>query len=197
MKRKPHRLPKKDKKTEIWKKMKVKKLIAVLMSLCLILAAVAVFAEEAAPTVVNWNDHKADADGIDGQFARVADTGLVMFIPAEFKDTELSEETLAGGTFMVLKSEKEEKATVTAQILDTEITLFKAGLEKQGVKLYETLLNGLPCYQFNVEAEGVTTSCFVFGTDQGSIVVFSFTLSNEEAYNSLYKVMASSIQSAE
>ncbi|MBR3494729.1 MAG: hypothetical protein IKH38_04810 [Clostridia bacterium] len=175
----------------------MKKLIAVLMSLCLILTAAAAFAEDVEPSVVNWSDYEATAAEIDGQFATVSDIGLKMFIPAEFKDTELSDEALEGGTFMVLKSEKEERALVNAQHLAIDISSFKAGLESQGATVYETVLNGLHCYQFNVGAEGVITSCFAFGTDQGSVVLFGFTLTNEEPYSSLFKVMAASIQPAE
>ena len=175
----------------------MKKLAAVLMTLCLILTAAAAFADDAEPSVVNWSDYEADAAGIDGQFALISETGLKMFIPAEFTDTELSEETLAAGTFMVLKSGKEEKALVTAQLVAVDLDAFKTAMQKQGAALYDTVLNGLPCCQFNVEAEGVTTACFAFGTEQGGVLMFGFTLSNQEPYTSLYKVMASSIQLAD
>ena len=98
---------------------------------------------------------------------------------------------------MVLKTEKEERAVVNAQVVDVDFDTFRAGMKKQGKTLWETVLNGLPCFQFNVEAEGVTTSCLAFGTEQGSILIFGFTLSNEEPYTSLYRVMGSSIQIAE
>ena len=175
----------------------MKKLAAVLMSLCLILTAAAAFADETETSVVNWSDHEAEAAEMDGQFALVSQTGLKMFIPAEFHDTELSDETLVGGTFMVLKSDKEYRAVVNAQIIDIDIDVFKAGMEKEGKTLWETVLNGLHCYQFNVEAEGVTTSCFIFSTNQNSILLIGFTLTNEEPYTSIFKVMASSIQLAE
>ena len=175
----------------------MKKLVSALMVLCLVVTAAAAFADETEPNVVNWSDYEANAADIDGQFANIAQTGLKMFIPAEFVDTEISEETLAAGTFMVLKTEKEEKAVVNAQIVAVDINTFRAGMESQGKTIWKTILNGLPCLQFNVEAEGVTTSCFTFGTEQGSVVVFGFTLSNQEPYTSLYKVMASSIQIAE
>ena len=168
-----------------------------LMILCLMMTAIPAFAGEADPTAVNWSDYEADAAGIEGQFALVADTGLQMFIPAEFEDTDISEETLEGGTFMVLKTEKEEKAVVNAQIVPVEPDLFKAGMQNQGHTVWDMVINGLPCFQFSVETEGVTTSCFAFGTDQGSVLVFSFTLADQEPYTSLYKVMISSIQPAE
>ena len=57
-------------------------------------------------------------------------------------------------------------------------------------------VNGLRGIQFSAEAEGVTTSCLAFSTEQGGILVFSFTLANQEPYTGLSKVMVSSIQRA-
>ena len=181
----------------------MKKLIAALMSLCLILTAAAALGEtaeeavETEPIVVNWSDYEAAVEDVDGQFAQVSDTGLVMFIPAMFKDTELSDETLEGGTFLVLKSETEENVVVSAQYAAVDIALFKAGLASQGVTLYDVTLNGLPCCMFNVEGEGIVTSCVAFGTEQGGTLVFGFAPSDQEPWASLFRVMAASIQPAE
>ncbi len=172
----------------------MKKLIAVLMTLCLMMTGAAAFAAEEEPSVVRWSDHEAEAAEIEGQFATISQTGLKMFVPAEFKDTEISEETLAGGTFMVLKSDREEKAVVNAQIVPADLAAFKARLESEGVTTWPTELNDLTCLQFSVEAEGVTTCCFAFGAGQNNTLIFGFTLANQEPYTSLYKVMASSIQ---
>ena len=50
----------------------------------------------------------------------------------------------------------------------------------------------------NKKGRIILTSCVAFRTDQdGTIFVFSFTLSDQEPYASLYKVMVSSIQLAE
>ncbi len=174
----------------------MKKLIAVLMSLCMLFCAAA-FAGEAEVSVVNWSDYEAEAAKIEGQFADVGQTGLKMFIPAEFKDTELSEETLAGGTFMVLKSEKEDKAVVNAQVVPVSLDAFMAKLEDAGTALRATELNGLPCCQFSVKTDDVVTVCFAFSTEQGGVLVFGFTLCDQEPYTGLYKVMAASIQRAE
>ena len=175
----------------------MKKLVAVLMILCLMMTAVAALAEETETTVVNWSDHEADAAGIEGQFAAVAETGLIMFIPAEFADTDIDEETLAGGTFMILKTENEEKAVINAQVVSADPAVFRASVESQGITVWDMVINGLPCIQFSVETMGVITSSFAFGTEQGGVLVFSFTLSDQEPYASLYKVMAASIQPAE
>ena len=175
----------------------MKKLIAALMSLCLIVCAAAAFATEPEVMKINWSEYEAQAANVEGQFANVAETGLKMFVPTEFKDTDIPEETLKGGTFMVLKSDKEEKAIVNAQLLNVDADTFKAEMEKKGLTLYATELNGLPCLQFNVETEGITTGCFALPTEKGTMLVFSFSLANQENYANLYKLMAASIQRAE
>ena len=146
---------------------------------------------------ISRKDYEAHAASVEGQFANPADTGLMMFVPAEFKDTGIPDETLQAGTFMALKNGREEKAIVNAQHLSTDIDTFKAEMEKKGLTPYANELNGLPRLQFNAETDGITTSCFTFGTDQGSVIVFSFTLCTQAPYDSLYKVMAVSIQCAE
>ena len=175
----------------------MKKLVAVLMILCLAVSAAAVFAEDAEPNIVQWSDYAADAAGIEGEFAHISSTGLIMFIPAEFKDSEISEEALAGGKIMVLKTENEERAVVSAQVIEYDVETFLGSIVNEGVTVWHTILNGLNCYQFNLDTLGVVTSCIVYSTEQGGSLIFSFTLSDEEPYASMYKVMAASIQPAE
>ena len=160
-------------------------------------SAAAAFAAGADPHKINWSDFEAQAANTEGQFAHVAETGLKMFVPAEFKDTEIPEETLKGGTFMVLKSSKEEKAVINAQILSIDIDTFKAGMESEGKPAWPVEVNGLNSFQFMIEANGVSTACLAFGTEKGTVLTFSFTLVDQEPYTGLYKMMAASIQRAE
>ena len=175
----------------------MKKLIAALMSLCLIVCAAAAFAADTDPHKINWSDYEAQAANVEGRFANVAETGLKMFVPTEFKDTDIPEETLKGGTFMVLKSGKEEKAIVNAQLLPIDIDTFKAGMEGQGKTAWQVEVNGLKGFQFIIEAEGISTACLAFGTEKGTVLTFNFTPVDREPYAGLYKMMAASIQRAE
>ena len=175
----------------------MKKLFAVMMTLCLMLTAVAAFAAETNPTVVNWADHEADAANVEGQFANVASTGLKMFVPAEFKDTDIPQEALDGGTFLILKSDKEAKAMVNGQVVSVDLASLKAKLQSEGKSVWDMVINGLEGIQFSVTAEGVTSSCFAFATEKGNTVIFSFLLSDQEPYAGLYKLMVASLQRAE
>ncbi len=170
----------------------MKKLFAALLSLCLILSAFAAFAEEE-PTIVNWSDYETQAAEMEGQFATIGSTGLKMFIPSQFKDTEISDETLASGIFMVLKPE-EENAVVNAQVVPMDIELFKATLDNQGVSTWETVINGISFIQFTVEADGILNASFALPTTENTTLVFSFAPVNQEPYTSLFKVMAASMQ---
>ncbi len=171
----------------------MKKLFAALMALCLMLSAAA-FAQET--LTVKWDDYEAKAAAMEGRFAEVGNTGLKMFIPAQFKDTRLSEETLAGGTFMVLKQEGGD-GIVTAQVVKLDIDSFKASLNKQGMTLYASTVNGIPFIQFNAETNGTTNTVLALSMDQNTTLVFSFAPFNRNPYTDLFKVMAASLQKAE
>ncbi len=181
------------------RKTKMKKLFAVMMALCMMLSAVAAFAGEANVTSVNWSDHEADAAKIEGQFTKIADSGFKMFVPAKFKDASanLTQAERDKGMFMVLKSEKDDKAFVNAQIVPKHINEIVGSLQQDGHSVWEMRLNGLIAVQFSVEQDGVTASCFAFGSNTEKTLVFTFAPVNQEPYTSLYKVMASSIQSAQ
>lgn len=175
----------------------MKKLFAALLSLCLILSAFAASAEEeSTAAIVNWSDYEALAAEMEGQFAAIGNTGLKMFIPAQFKDTEISDEMLASGIFMVLKPE-EDNAVANAQVVQMDIELFRATLANQGVSTWETVINGISFIQFTVEADGILNSSFALPTTQNTTLVFSFAPVNQEPYISLFKVMAASLQITE
>ncbi len=171
----------------------MKKLFAALLSLCLMLTACAALADE--PTTVNWSDFEAKAANVEGQFATVGDTGLKMFIPAQFKDTPITEETLKTGTFMVLRTE-DGKAVVTAQLVPKDVESFKAAMQQQGHSIWETIVNNIHFAQFSVEANGTTSAGFALPTESGKTVVFGFAPANQEPYTDLFKMMVASLQVA-
>ncbi len=176
----------------------MKKLIAVLMSLCLMLGAVAAFASEPTVKTIHWSDFEAQAAGVEGQFANVAETGLKMFVPAEFKDTRLSEESTKEGTFVILKSEKDDKVIIKGQLVPRTMDAFREYMEGQGVRMTDDLvLNGLNFSQFTVTADGAATVGLAAATEKGTVVVFTFSAANPEAYRDLFQLMAASIQRAD
>ena len=174
----------------------MKKLFAVMMALCLMLTAAA-FAEGTDTVVINWADHEAEAVNIQGVFGNISTSGLKMFVPDEFENQEISEETLNSGIILVLKSNKEEKAVVNAQVMGGDIATVKATLEQQGATVRNATINGIPGITFTASSNGVVAACFGFATSAGMTLIFTFANADQEPYTSLYKVMASSIQLAQ
>ena len=174
----------------------MKKLFAVMMALCLMLTAAA-FAEGTDTVTINWADHEAEAANIQGVFGNISTTGLKMFVPDEFENQEISEETLNSGIILVLKSNKEEKAVVNAQVMNGDIATVKATLEQQGATVRNATINGIPGITFTAGSNGVVAACFGFATSVGMTLIFTFANADQEPYTSLYKVMASSIQLAQ
>ena len=80
----------------------MKKIIAILMALCLLTGFA--MAEE-----INWSDIEdtvADS-GIEGEFFSISDIGVKMFIPDVFQEAELSEDDVAEGYICYLTTEDE------------------------------------------------------------------------------------------
>ncbi len=173
----------------------MKKMFAALLSLCLMLSCIAAFAEAPAE-VIDWSDYEAKAANEEGGFAEIGNTGLKMFVPARFQDTELSKETLESGIFMVLKPEG-ENAVVNAQVVPMDIDSFRATLEKQGVTLWDVTVNGIRFTYFSVETNGAMTYSFALPTEENTTLVFGFAAEDMEAYADLFKLMAASLQAAD
>ena len=171
----------------------MKKLFAALVALCLMLTGVAALADE--PTKVNWNDFEAQTAEGKGQFASVGNTGLMMYIPAQFKDTEVSKDAVAAGHFLALKSE-DGKAIVTGQVVKKDIAQFRAAIEQQGYHTWDTIVNGISFVQFSVEAEGTVNTSFALPSTQNETILFSFAPANQEPYTGLFKLMAASLHAA-
>ena len=172
----------------------MKKLLAALLSLCLMLTAFAAFAEEQV-TKVSWSDYEAKAAEVPGQFVNLATTGLKMYVPNQFKDTEIPKESQEAGLFLLLKSE-DGKAVVTGQLVEIDVNTFAAGIKEKGYSVWSTEVNGTDYIQFSVTAEGVTNTSFALSTTSNQTLVFSFAPADQEPYASLFKLMAASMQAA-
>ena len=177
----------------------MKNLFAALLCLCLMLTGIAALAEGSAqePTVVNFSDYEAKAATMEGHFAKVSETGLMMFVPAEFKDMELSEEAKANGTFMILKVDGKDVA-VTGQLVKGDVEKVAAAAAADGHSTWNTIINGEKYVQFSVATNGTLTANFAFPTTDGNTLVFTFAMAEnlKDAYTDMFKVMAASLQPA-
>ena len=179
----------------------MKKLFAALLSLCLMLTGVAAIAENTAdtvePTVINISDYEAKIAATEGQTGNIATTGLMMFVPAEFKDTKLSEEAEANGTFMILKVDDKDVA-VTAQVLKIDIEKFAAVAAADGHNPLPVVINGVKYVAFNLAENGKVAANFALSTTDGNTLVFSFACTEnlKDAYTETFKMMVASMQPA-
>ena len=173
----------------------MKKLIAVLMTLCLMIGAAAAFAENT-PRSVSWDDHKSKAT--NGQFLNVTGTNMKMYVPDEFKPSKLSDETTQRGISMVLKSEKNDTVVIHAQTLAVDLAAFKANMEGKGFKMSDELtVNGRAFTQFSVNALGATSVCFATANEDGKVQIITFSAADMNAYSDQFRLMAASIQNAD
>ena len=173
----------------------MKKLIAVLLSLCLMIGAAAAVAENT-PRSINWSDHESKA--ANRQFTNVTGTNLKMYVPTEFKSTDLSDETFMRGTSMVLKSEKNDKVVVNAQTVPLDMAAFKANMEKKGINMSDDLtVNGRAFTQFSVNALGATSVCFATANEDGKVQIITFSAEDFNAYSEQFKLMFASLQNAD
>ena len=179
----------------------MKKLFALILSLCL-LAACCAFAEEAENNLpeINWADFEGAASQIDGQFVAIADLGLKMFVPAIFGNAEVSEEQKAAGVIAILSTaDGAGRVSITYQSLgEMEDDQFEEELVKAGATDIEyAKLNGGDAMSYDLEINGTKTSNIVIPFDDGTIVTFSFAPMDDEGFKEVAGIMTASIQDAE
>ena len=175
----------------------MKKFFALIMTLCLMLTAVTVFAENTAATPVKqikWSDFE-DKKPEGAMTVLNEKTGLKMYIPAQFIQREITEAQEAEGT-LVLLGTADESAVVNARNYAMSLDLFKVGLANSGVnEVTEMEINGLKCINFNVVTNGILSTCVAFPTLKDTVLVFGFSPVNEANVDT-FRLMTASIQKA-
>lgn len=181
----------------------MKKLFALILSLCL-LAACCAFAEEAEEDngmpEINWADFEEAASQIDGQFVAIADLGLKMFVPAVFGNAEVSEEQKAAGVIAILSTaDGAGRVSITYQNLgEMDDEAFVEELEKAGATdIDPAILNGGDAMSYDLEVNGTKTTNVVIPFEGGDIVTFSFAPMDDEGFKGVAAIMIASIQDAE
>ena len=69
-----------------------------------------------------------------------------------------------------------------------------AGVAQSAKGLEEGKINGIAVKSFAVESDGVLSKCIAIGTNQNSVIMFSFTPANDPNFVNLFKLMAASLQ---
>ena len=174
----------------------MKKLIALIMALCLLCACA--YAEET--TEINWADFEEAASAIEGQFAPIADLGVMMFIPSIFGNAEVTDEQKAAGVIALLSTaDGAGSISFTYQDLgDMDGEAFVAELTKAGATGFETaILNGRTALNYDLEINGVKSTNVVISVDETKILTISFAPMNDEGFAELAGILTASIQDAQ
>lgn len=175
----------------------MKKLLALVMSLCLLCACCA-YAEETVE--INWSDVEEQASSIEGQFAPIADLGVMMFIPAVFGSAEVTEEQKAAGVIALLTTaDGAGRVSFTYQDLggmDSEA--YTAELIKAGATDLEIVtLNGRAALSYELVINDVKTMNVVIDIDETKILTVSFAPMDDEGFAAVAQIMAASLQNAQ
>ena len=171
----------------------MKKLLAVLFVLCLVVSSAMAEADVAE---VNWADYAAYAEALGGESVKLGDTGLQMLIPDGF--TALEAEglaacyTTADGSIVV--------SVVSAPAGNDTLESIMADAEANGATVASiTVLNGKRALGFNAVIEEKPTLSIVVDTEDGNLTSVSFTfVEDEEGLNrQIAGLMSMSIQPAQ
>ena len=175
----------------------MKKLFALLLALCLMLCACA-YAEKTAE--INWADVEEKAAQIEGQFAPIADLGVMMYIPSIFGSVEVSDEQKAAGVIALLSTaDGAGRISFTYQDLGgMDGDAFVAELEKAGATDIEVaVLNGRNALSYDLVVNGVKSSNVVIDVDETKILTISFAPMDDEGFAELAGILTASIQDAQ
>ena len=181
----------------------MKKLLAVLLTSCMVIAPVSVMAETAETSEtsetaealeLNWADVLA-ADGaqdlIDaGEFIVFDEVDCKIWIPNGLDEVELTDEDVEEG-YIGYYSTEEKDAIVSVMYVDVDgMTLeeYKAALEEEEdvSGLTDAVINGLACVGYDQDDQD--TSSVAFATDGGYLLEFTFYPASDEDFSSVIAV---------
>lgn len=160
----------------------MKKLVCVLMALCLMLAATTALAE----ATLNWSDFEsvlADA-GVNGEFVTFDEIAVKIWIPEGLNAVELTQEDIDKG-FIGYFAPEDESASLSIVYVDVNgMTLEQYGetlASQEGVTDIEYgTVNGLPCVTYQIP--GQDSVSIAFTTEAGYVLeVTCWPLSQDNA----------------
>lgn len=172
----------------------MKKFLAVLLTLAMLMTSVSAFAAE-----LNWSDLSEKAAEMDpnAQFCAIADTGLMMWVPSVFLAVELSEEDMEDGYIAVLTTE-DESVEVYVFYMDLEgasLSDYIATAESYGyTDIGECTINGIPALAMTDPEND--TGMLLFATDAGYAIAFGFYPFSDEGFQAVSLMMIGSLQVA-
>ena len=170
----------------------MKKILAILMALCLMAVCAMAEANE-----VNWADVEpsvAEA-GIEGNLVSVSDLGVKMFVPTIFQEVELTEDDVNNGYICYLTTEdgSAKVAVMYANLEGASLEDYMAALPEVGATEVEMgVINGIPVVTYKMPENDTLNVAML--TDAGYGIEFLFAPASDEGFQSVAAIMSASIQ---
>ena len=172
----------------------MKTLFAVTLMMCMLMGCA--FAQTAV-TEINWSDVEALAAGIEGEFCLVGDTGLMMYIPADMTERELTDESVSNGFFLLMSNE-DNTFFLAGSVYDGTLDQFKEQLVPLNAQVEDGILNGIACTSYDyVDENGNREAGVAFPTESGDQVIVLSVSPVTEQTTIRAAVMTASIQAAQ
>ena len=178
----------------------MKKMLAMLMLLCVLVMPFSVMAETATETIT-WEEVGAplvEASGLEGDFYALEELGLAIWLPAGLSAVELSEEDIAEGYLYVL-TDDEESCFITIDAVNVEGMTLDGVLEEavaQGMFEPEiVIINGLSAVSYKDEANNA--GCIVLVDTNCNVITFTLTPIEGEEAELAFGLIMSSLMPAE
>lgn len=172
----------------------MKKLAAILMAVMMLLCSTFAMAD-----TVTWTDeYAALAQTIDPDalFHPISTLGVMMWIPTNLNEIELSQEDVDNGYIAYLITEDRSAAVaITYAAFEGTLGDMAESAEEIGMKdVSKDYINGLPAVTFTSEEND--SLVVVFSTTGGYLLMFTFAPFSDESFNSVASLMAASIQAS-
>ena len=184
----------------------MKKLMAVLLVLSLLIGSAAVFAQaettaDAEAIELNWADFEEllKDESWAGDFFSFDEVAIKFYVPEMFLPVELDDEMREEGYIAYFMPE-DETAGIGVQYIDAEIDdidVYIEALKELGVTdVQKMMINGLTAVSYtNPDDEDVI--CLAMVTEKGYILEFAFSPVSDEGFLAVSTVMIASIQESE
>ena len=176
----------------------MKKLIAVLMLLCVAVMPFAGLAEAAEEiTTVNWEDVAEIAETIEGDFYTSEELAVAFWLPAVFEEREVpaSEDE---STFKILNlfatADDAASIAVTRSLMGDDIAAYVGILESEGgaSNIEEVVINGL--YAISYDLVEQDAGAVFFPMDDGTALTFVVAPVSDEGFAATAAVIMASFQ---
>ena len=178
----------------------MKKLVAIILTLAMLLCAGAALATEAEQTetiVINWADlQEQGAETIaQGDFVTFDEIALKMWVPTIFEALELTDDDKAQGYigYYQVADGSAAIAVVYADLGGMTLEEYKAQLTEIGAaEIEDVIINGTEAVSYTLSESD--TACVSFMTENGCVFEVSGSPVSDEEFASLLSIVMASIQ---